>query len=183
MTHRAPGRPPRPRTTPRAPLHDALPSYQSTQPREHARRLLRLFVATGCYVAGLCLVIALVGLVAAIRAHEHSSGPAADTRYQHSDQAGRPLLTTVLTGRAGDSKDFWTRESGPWRLRWSYNCGPDTTGYLMVSQTGRRPVARTRLRRHGRVGHGVTRWYPATGAQHFEVSSDCTWRIRVQGLR
>jgi hypothetical protein len=183
MTHRAPGRPPRPRTPPRAPLHDTWPSEPASQKREHARRLLRLFVAAGCYVAGLCLVIALLGLVAAIRAHERSSGAAADSRWQSLDHIGPPRRTMLLTGQAGQPGKFSTTVPGRWRLRWSYSCGRDTAGYLMVSETGRWPAARTRLRRHGPAGTGVTRWYRSAGTHNFQVSSNCTWKIRVQEPR
>src|ERR1019366_9613431 len=63
MTHQAPSRwqPPR-----RNPQHGAAAGHAPPSPRDHVRRALRLIVTAGSCAAGLCLVVGLVALVAAV---------------------------------------------------------------------------------------------------------------------
>ena len=181
MTHRAADRWPDWRNPLRAPLHDAWPVHRLSPPREHTRRALRLFVTAGCYAAGLCLVLALVAMVAAMTAPGHASGLAADDKVR--DTVHRPPVIQALTAR-GDGR-FSTTVRGPWRLRWSFgSCRPTgAAGYLFVRQTGPAAAGRTILDRRGRAGDGTTRWFRGTGTHHFLVRSDCTWTMRVQQRR
>ena len=63
MTHQAPSRwqPPR-----RNPQHGAAAGHAPPSPRDQVRRALRLIVTAGSCAAGLCLVVGLVALVAAV---------------------------------------------------------------------------------------------------------------------
>jgi hypothetical protein len=179
MTHRASGRRPSRRSPMRTPLHEAWPIHRSSPSREHTRRALRLFVTAGCYVAGLCLVLALVAVVAAMTAPGHASGLAADDKVRHSVN-GPTRLVPVLTHR-GDGR-FSTTVHGPWQLRWWFgSCRPTgAAGYLFVRETSPGGPGSARLDRRGRAGSGATRWFRNTGTHRFLVRSDCTWTMRVQ---
>ena len=172
MTHQAPYRwqPPRPR-----PQHRAGAVRPSLPRHDQVRRALRLLVAAGTCIAGLCLVVGLVALVAALTESSRAANVAANSR-------ATPAMITSVTGSGNRTvANLATARTG-WRLSWSYACGPARTGrHLTVREVPVTGPPRTVVAARGQSGHGVSSVYHESGPHGLAVISGCSWKLRVVG--
>lgn len=165
----------------------------SHRPRLH--RSLRLIIATGTATAGLCLVIAMVAMVAAAggtsAASTASSGkeprpgmtaggqPGTGTHSggQPSYRAGRTLEEFQGTG-SGERGKFNIPAPGQWGIAWSYSCARNTPGTFVLGQTNVGLAYAIDVNVHGLGGHGLT-WVTGAGQHSLVIISGCTWQLRV----
>jgi hypothetical protein len=172
------------------PQHAAPPLRDVMPMRAHAQRALRLFIATGTWAAGLCLVVGSVALVA------ETTGPANETHV--ATAAGEhPLRPGELTGNQGPAalartfqgtgnrttSQFTVAPHRQWELHWSYACPAATpAGHLLIREGGA-GNAGVSVSATGRAGAGSTSAYARAAAHYLVVIANCTWTIRVTGSR
>lgn len=194
MTRQAPyGR----RRPPRA-AHHAAPLHPSTPLRRHAGRALRLCATAGTAVAGLCLVVGSVALVAAATGPAPATHPGAAARAGSRQQrtastggaktagpgpAGSRGVLAVISGHGSETtRPFAVGGNGTWTLRWSYSCqASGRRGSFMVDVGGPGSISGAFVNVIGTAGHGASRAYRDDGTHYLAISSDCAWRIRVLG--
>jgi hypothetical protein len=184
----------------RGPQH-AAPFCGSTPLRRHARRALRLFVAAGAWLSGLCLIIGSVALVAEAAAPasaQHVRAEAGNYRVPASP-AGRPAgnpgraappgggARTVLRSFTGTGNlttaQFRVAPHSRWELQWSYTCATRVPrGHLIIREDSTANGGLS-VDAAGAAGAGTTWTYSDASAHYLVVITNCRWTARVIGHR
>ncbi len=171
MTHHAPHQD-CPDCPPRLPRHAAVVPAAS---RWQLHAALRLFIAAGSCVAGLCLVIGLIAVVTSASAAVHRRHPAKVTTEANSAPRDQPGLQGLASVGPATVR-FTTQPGSSWRLTWAFRC-PRRGGHRYFAI--RASSAGLQLARSGRHGRGITRAYRSSGPHLLAVRSGCGWRVRV----
>jgi hypothetical protein len=170
----------------------------STPLRQHVGRALRLVAVTGTGLAGLCLVIGAVTLVATVTGSAHATGLTA-AAHQSVSRGGDYVrarghqitrggadanqILAVFTGHGSqDTPLFAVGGAGTWTLRWSYRCQASRRpGSFIVSERATDAVSRASVHELGPVGHGATWTYRDAGTHYLAIRSGCAWTTKVVG--
>jgi hypothetical protein len=166
MTHHAPHQD----CPARFPRHAAV---APAAPRWPLRAALRLVIAAGSCVAGLCLVIGLIAVVTSAAAPRRP--PANVTAQANSEPPDQPGLQGLASAGPATVR-FTTQPGSSWRLTWEFRCprrGGRRYFAIRASSDG------LQLARSGRHGQGITRAYRSAGQHLLAVQSGCGWRVRV----
>jgi hypothetical protein len=165
----------------------AAPVGGSTPMRLHAHRALRLFVTGGAWAAGLCLIIALVVLVADAAGPGRATHVSTDGRYRLQSKArsthpaGADHVLRTFAG-IGDrtTPRFTVAARSRWRLRWLYQCTPGEPGKRLIIREGNATGAGISVSRTGPSGSGSSASAYATARTHYlVVITNCAWTAQV----
>ncbi len=205
MTHQSTGRRRWPQSRPRHASASRLPAPF----RPPARATVRLLAAAGSILAGLCVVIGSVALVADVTALPSATHISAADGQQpavaylapggalasrrpccaiRSVTAG-PRVLARFTGQ-GRKRTTQFTIAGTWMLEWSFSCpARRQPGRFIVREAGgsarggsaRGGSARggTAVDQTGLRGHGVTSVYAGSGVRYLAIYSACAWKVRV----
>jgi hypothetical protein len=154
--------------------------------RRATRQVLRFFIMTIAWAAGLGLVIGSIVLIATATAPEHAVGHGAQNSLpQQTPHTGTAYRTLVVFSGHGDgrTKKFTVRARLQWQLRWTYRCAAQADAAqftLLRADLGPgHPTIRRTTEDFARSGRGSA-WLTATGHQHYlRVISACSWRVKV----
>ena len=183
MTSRDPGDWRLPRWTPR----HAAPFGFATPLRWQAHKALRLFVTTGSWAAGLCLVIGLIVLVASASAPGRAAPRLASARQADASDPAAPApaahVLATFTGRGNrTTPTFTVRAHDRWQLRWSYRC-PGHPGQLIVADSDGAGTSGASIDQTGIGGTGST-WLTSSRSRHYLiVISTCSWTMKAVQAR
>jgi hypothetical protein len=164
---------------------------------------LRLFVAAGAWLSGLCLILGSVALVAG------AAGPAGATHLKappgfrlRADTGGwpaqslRPVIPSPPVGSGGATVVLHTfggtgdRTTGRfkvaphrgWELTWSYSCAPRVRHGRLIIREGNPAKGGVRVDAAGSAGRGSTWTYSNVGTHYLVVTTNCGWTARVVGM-
>jgi hypothetical protein len=138
-------------------------------------------VTAGGAVAGLCLVLGLVALVAAVGnpGAGRSGTASAGSRPGRSE---RPTLTvgaTVASFRGTGMTHQTTKTikvPDTWGISWAFQCQPGRTGGFTVADGMRGTVL---IKDPANRGHGIWWDFHAPGNHQLLFISDCTWHVLI----
>jgi hypothetical protein len=177
---------------PRVPQHAAATFGHSSPYRLQASRALRLFVTTGTWAAGLCLIIGLLVLIASAApgrlarantasAHQHDSRqlpPGVPANLAAADGTGSVVAAFSGHGDA-TTRQFLLSSAGRWQIQWSYRCPASLPVGLLVVEDAGPGAAGASINESGAAGHGET-WLNPDGRSHrLVVISTCSWTMKV----
>lgn len=167
-----------------------------TQLQLHLHRAVRLLAGIGGCGAGLCLIIAMVALVAVdtgpgrpthvtAAAEQRPTGLRASGRASAGGQpappAGGPSVLASFTGTGNQIRlPLSGAQGGSWELDWWYQCPGRPSGQLVIADSAA-AVGGALVDQTGSWGQGST-WAGPTGTPHYlVVISSCRWAITVVG--
>lgn len=162
--HRQPdGQQPPERTQPDSDL--AWEGWQ--QPR--GRRPLRLIAAIGAITGGLCVVLAMIGLVV-----EFGSG---------RPDAGKPAVGKTVHTYTGSGtrrpRPIQVPRAGLYGVAWSFSCPPGRSGAFTMKDGGGRAASKAEVAASGPHGKGT--WWERRDrpVRSLYVVADCSWKALV----
>ena len=162
--------------------------------RSPLRRRLRLIGAVGTAAGGMCLVLAMVALVATMtgtgvprRASSsvsgHPSSHPGQPSHRPESQAGHLLVgrTLAVYRGAGARKrsSFQLTRRGAWGISWGFTCPASHHGTFLMTEGGPGEKQDDQVDARGPAGHGVFWDTSDPGGHTLVVSSDCPWTVRV----
>ena len=149
-------------------------------------RVLRLIMAVGAVAVGLCVVLAMVALVARL-----GDSPARTVAKTSSLGSSYPRTADADPGRTADvtlarffgggsgERAFMLRTPGRIAVAWSYRCRPGRPARFVLGEALVPAGLGLDQDRTGLRGAGRTMLTEHAGRHVLVVVSDCAWAIRV----
>lgn len=153
-------------------------------------------MAAGTAAAGMCLVLALLALMAA-RGDTTVSNVAASHGMARGDRGHRtpgrrpphlpgqpghqvadPTLATYRGTGSAKPHRFTVDKPGDWGLSWSFGC-PAGHGIFSISERHSGSGKEIKVNASGPSGHGISFQTKDPGDHSIAVTSDCSWKVRV----
>lgn len=174
-----------------------IPSVLPGLDRGDLRRGVRLAMAAGTILTGVCLIAGTVALVVAAgepSARTLSASSAANAKPASVSPDGRqptavPANPVLQAGRTVASfAGLGPRASGPftipvpgtWGLRWSYRgCPSNRAGAFAVGETQTSAGGAVRLSESAASAEGISWFRGDAGTHRLVVVSRCSWKLRV----
>lgn len=156
------------------------------RPPSPLERVLRLVMATGAATAGVCLVLALVALMATAGS-ARLAGTHPGRQGASPSTVGPPTLlragrTVGFQSGSGQRLPFRFRidQYGQWGLAWSFRCPAGQRGEFALTVGGRdRDEHDENVDTSGTAGHEIVWHAPDQGDHQVMIVSSCPWTVRV----
>lgn len=129
------------------------------QPR--GRRALRLIAALGTIAGGLCVVLAMTGLVVEFGSRQ-------------------PNPARVINGHPHQPKRIhMPAGAGLYGVAWSFTCAPGQSGSFTLTRQATTGSMERQVTAFGQHGHST--WWPRPGqaGQTLSIVSDCAWSAKI----
>lgn len=166
------------------------PQYQPPRQRRRSHGLRNAFLAVASIII---LIIVIAGVGAAISGGKTSgsasspaaSQPPASGTATAPATASRATVLATFTGSGDETtRKFTIGGDGTWKLDWSYSCAAfGQSGNFIVSGDGGNDVNGVNVNELGNDGKGGTWAYSDAGSHYLSVNSECSWHVRVIGVK
>jgi hypothetical protein len=163
--------------------HKSLPAWAGPS-RSSLGRALRLMAAAGTAAGGMCLVLAMVALVASMGAHGSGAPARPSGRVTgHPGQRDRSLngrtLTTYWGTGAVNRRYFQVSQPGEWGISWNFRCPAGRLGTFVLAAGGNDPGQPDLVDAAGWAGHAIYWKADDLSDDSFVITATCPWTVRV----